>query len=302
MRLKLIAILVSALLTSCVTDASKKADLIDTKPKFNYLIKGGENWGVVQAFTSMGKTHVQFLDIDRANPVFLSKEGAEINFSRVGMYAVLPTAEKEFFIASSYGRAHVNATDAQISATPDNPSKSLELDKASLNTIQAKIDELSAEKKALEFKISEQEAAALLAKKQLGELQLVTHLLNDKSGNTFLGEDGTVINRVYFDDFATSVADSNIDDSAVVLDASNAASKVIVRGFTDSGSSSLVARNLAASRSANTKKFLVSRGVDSAKIRAFYRSSNNFLVPNSGELRRFNRRVEITYYFDGLGA
>ena len=66
MRLKLIVVLVSALLTSCAADLTKKTELDDSRPKFNYVIQGGENWGVVQAFTSLGKTHIQFLDIDRA--------------------------------------------------------------------------------------------------------------------------------------------------------------------------------------------------------------------------------------------
>lgn len=300
MRLKAIVILVSALLTSCTTSTIKPNEQSDAKPKFNYVIEGGQNWGVVQAFTSSGKTHVQFLDIGRANPIFLDSNGAEINYQRVGMYAILATTPHDFYIASSFGRAHVSdrTIKYRINALPI-VNQSPENNNISAQALQQKIDELTAEKKELDKQISEKESAALLAKKQLDELQLVTNLLSNIKVETFLGDKGTVINRIYFDDFSTNVMPS-ILSSDVVLNASKAASKIVVRGFTDSKTSTKIARDLAASRSVNAKDFLVSHGIEASKVSAYYRSANNFIVPNDGDHRRFNRRVEITYYFPSI--
>lgn len=307
MKLKLIVVLVGSLISACASTNSTVTKSVQNRPTFEYVIDGGDKWGVVQAFTSMGKAHVQFLDIDRANPIFLGKDGTEIAHERMGMYAILPSAPADFYIASSFGRAHVLSKSAGIpvisvgdkAQSLVNPNEKLALDKASVKEIQAKIESLTAEKIALEKTISEREAAAKLAQQQLDELLLVTKLLNDPSGNTFLGEGGTVVNRVYFDDLSTNVVPS-ILDSSIVLEASRAADKVVVRGFTDSSRPTPMARDLASLRAAKTKKFLVSQGIPDDKIRAYYRSYNHFLVPNSGDLRRFNRRVEITYHFSGL--
>lgn len=301
MKLKAVVILVSALLASCATDSTKQAELSDTKPKFNYIIEGGENWGVVQAFTASGKTHIQFLDIGRANPIFIDNEGAEINYERVGMYAVLSAAPHDFYIASSFGRAHVMDIKAKNKPIlrPVVKQSVVENQNKTIQALQSRIDELTAEKKIVEKHISEEENATLLAKQQLQELQLVSKLVNDPNGATFLGKDNTVIHRVYFDDFSTSVIPSILQGD-VVLDASRAATKIVVRGFTDSATSTKIARDLAASRSVNTKNYLVSRGIEPSKISALYRSSNNFIVPNTGDLRQYNRRVEITYFFAGL--
>ncbi len=304
MKKKIItSVVIAALVSSfgCTTTSLNSANgSMTTKPSFNYLIEGGENWGVVQAFISKGQTHVQFLDIARASPTFLDKDGVEIEYKPIGMYAVLSQTPLEFYIDSPYGRAHVvdgslkkaildlqrDKTHPALNSTTDNDK----LDK--------QLESIVEEKNAIVKELNEHQTALLLAKRQLEELQSTAVLLGDSDGSKFFGNAHSVVHRVYFADYSTEVIPSILNsETDAVIKASNAAHKIYVRGFTDSNSMTEVAKDLALNRSLNTKNYLVSLGVDPKKIRVFYRSSGDFLVPNVDGSRQFNRRAEITYFF-----
>lgn len=279
-------------------------------PQFNYVTDGGEEWGLVQAFTVDGNLHIQFLDIERVNPFFIDGKGQDLAFHKRGAFAVIKGAPLEVHVASHFGRAKVYSTKIkaiQRAAAPikqkllvqqevlDDPSLSAaEHPATSTSDMETNLAKLKADKAEIDREIDSLESALSLAKSQLAEIESMATLL--KSSDVFIGEQGAIIHRVYFDDYSTNV-DTGILDSDAVMDASKKAEKIIVRGFTDSFSSSETATRLALSRSVNVRDYLVGKGVDGSKIRAMYRSYDNFLVENVGANKRFNRRVEIIYSF-----
>lgn len=79
----------------------------DPTPTFGYGLRGDTNIGVVQAFNLKGQTYIQFLDIERARPYFVSPTGQAINYKISGQYAVLPEKVDEVTVNTAFGRVLV---------------------------------------------------------------------------------------------------------------------------------------------------------------------------------------------------
>lgn len=285
-------------LYGCSTKAIKTTPTAD----FNYIVEGGVDWGVIQAFTASSKTHIQFLDIDQVNPMFISPRGREIKFKVLGMYAILDNAPAHFFVVSSFGRAYIiqkelrDAIDRYEEKTL--LAKSIEKIKTeplitikrksksigqTLNNSTKEKEELSAIQKVLG-----------LEKNQIEALQKINpngkYFLADPSAN----KRATI--RAYFPDYSTYFS-MNESDKEIILAAASQAKKIHVRGFTDSFVSTKKATQLAKFRAINSSRFFKSNGIKNINIRSFYNSSNDFLVQNTKKWKKYNRRSEITFYF-----
>lgn len=87
---------------------------------------------------------------------------------------------------------------------------------------------------------------------------------------------------------------TKLDQVAEALKAQNSDKRMIVEGYTDSQGSDRINQPLSLNRADAVRNYLVSRGVDSAKISAVGMGSSHPLVNNSNaENRANNRRVEI---------
>lgn len=76
----------------------------DPVPSFGYGTSGDRDSGVVQAFNLAGSTYVQFLDLDRARPVFVDEGGKPLGYKISGQYAVLDGAVNTVTVATNFGR------------------------------------------------------------------------------------------------------------------------------------------------------------------------------------------------------
>jgi len=91
-----------------------------------------------------------------------------------------------------------------------------------------------------------------------------------------------------------NTAMTKLDQVAEALKAQDADKRMVVEGHTDSQGSDRINQPLSVNRAGAVRDYLVSRGVDSDKIRAIGMGSSRPLVDNrNAENRANNRRVEI---------
>jgi len=83
------------------------------RPAFRYGLEGPANSGVVQAFNFGATTYVQFLDLDRAHPVFSSAAGRELAFKVAGQYAVLDGVLDEVTVNTTFGLVRIYTLGTQ---------------------------------------------------------------------------------------------------------------------------------------------------------------------------------------------
>lgn len=76
----------------------------DPVPAFGYGTTGDSTSGVVQAFNLAGSTYIQFLDLDRARPVFVDEGGKQLEYKVSGQYAVLEGRAGTVTVATNFGR------------------------------------------------------------------------------------------------------------------------------------------------------------------------------------------------------
>ena len=79
-----------------------------------------------------------------------------------------------------------------------------------------------------------------------------------------------------------------------LLQAARTATKILIRGRTDSMRANPVDQRIALGRAAAARRFLISNGIAPERIVVFFRSAGGFAVDNTTmEGKARNRRVEI---------
>lgn len=273
-----------------------------TKPNFDFAITGGQNWGLVQAFTSKGKTYVQFMDISRVNPMFLSPTGDDIAHTVNGMYAVLDGEFNDFIVVSEFGRAVVY----KIGLPTAYVNELKEITKIAL-TKPAKEDlvitDISVPVKA---DITPEGFTSLrdFAKQQQSEL--LTFNENNvtgkssgidgrlKSFDSILNKNDQVIVHVYFDDMATEFT-PNEEMATALISGAKLSNMVLIRGFTDATKNTLIAKNLAFNRAVNVKKYLIANGLSKTKVKVTQQAAGGFIAKNNDEGKALNRRADVYF-------
>lgn len=104
------------------------------------------------------------------------------------------------------------------------------------------------------------------------------------------------IYTVHFD-FASAHAVVPPDDAAALLAQARTAPLIVLRGRTDGGTDTLAESRVARERAATVRDYLVSAGIDPARIRATYQPVGDPVADNRDPTgRALNRRVEIEVY------
>jgi outer membrane protein OmpA-like peptidoglycan-associated protein len=107
---------------------------------------------------------------------------------------------------------------------------------------------------------------------------------------------GNSLYNVRFDHGSTRV-DISSDIAGTLLDEARGAPLVMLRGRTDGTSETPAESRIARDRAAAVRDFLITAGVDPARIRATHQAVGDHAVDNSGVAgRALNRRVEIEIY------
>lgn len=84
------------------------------------------------------------------------------------------------------------------------------------------------------------------------------------------------------------------DVAQALVAAASKADRITVRSYTDSAVVDDANRKVALARALAARQFLIERGVDPQRIRAFYNSAGGFIADNNTpEGRAQNRRVEV---------
>ena len=87
------------------------------------------------------------------------------------------------------------------------------------------------------------------------------------------------------------------DVAQSLLETAKTASKIVLRGRTDSSVTTDASMKIAVTRAVNTKRFLIEHGIPRSKIKTFALASGGFIADNTtDEGRARNRRVEIEIY------
>ena len=101
---------------------------------------------------------------------------------------------------------------------------------------------------------------------------------------------------VHFD-FASAHAVVPVDNAAALMAEARTAPLIVLRGRTDGSTDTLAESRIARERAATVRDYLVSAGVDPARIRATYQPVGDGVADNTGPKgRALNRRVEIEVY------
>ena len=98
-------------------------------------------------------------------------------------------------------------------------------------------------------------------------------------------------------DFGSSRVVVPAETTAALVESARTAPLVMLRGRTDGTTDSAAESRIARERAAAVRDYLVSAGIDSARIRATYQPIGDFAADNSKPSGRdMNRRVEIEVY------
>lgn len=111
---------------------------------------------------------------------------------------------------------------------------------------------------------------------------------------SMLNQDKAVV-RV---NFASGSSDFVVtpETAKVILKAAANANNINLRGRTDSRISTAIDKKLSVNRALAARDFLIKNGVDDNKIRVFYLSKGDFIVPSvNAQTKALNRRVEIEF-------
>ena len=107
---------------------------------------------------------------------------------------------------------------------------------------------------------------------------------------------GNSIYTVHFD-FASARAVVPADSATALIAEARVAPLIVLRGRTDGASDTLAESRIARERAATVRDYLISAGVDPARIRATYQPVGDGVSDNTDPTgRALNRRVEIEVY------
>jgi outer membrane protein OmpA-like peptidoglycan-associated protein len=107
---------------------------------------------------------------------------------------------------------------------------------------------------------------------------------------------GNSIYTVHFD-FASARAVVPADNAAALIAEARVAPLIVLRGRTDGASDTLAESRIARERAATVRDYLISAGVDPARIRVTYQPVGDRIADNTDPTgRALNRRVEIEVY------
>lgn len=319
MKKTVISALLCSLLMSCAMfDRHKELNKLattssaPTKPNFDYGISGGDKWGLVQAFSNQGKTYVQFMDIARVNPTFLSDNGQELAHTVNGMYAVLEGDITSFVVVSDFGRAviyKIGIPSAYVEGLKQSAKTTTNLNIPAQATAAIRAAS-KVEPNQPEFikdtlftvrELAKSQHATIVAFNQNSPSSSNSGQINKRiqSFAEVLAKPNQSLLHVYFDDMSNVFTPSD-EVSEALIQASTMSDVVLLRGFTDAKANTTISKNLAFYRALNVKRYLLAHGVDKDKVKMknTYQSSGGFIADNKiSEGKSLNRRVDVYFSF-----
>ncbi len=269
--------------------------------QFNYSTSASAGTGLVRAFDMDGNTVLQFVDLAKAKPTIYGTDTAEpLAYQVVGQYAVLRGTHAALKVRTAGGTASVTRagqapTSAPLAAIPATvPAGVTPNELASARAALAKTqDELADVKRQLAALQANPNTSAPAVRAAAAKIDGIEQRLAATRNAIF---------RVNFDYASTSFAPAP-DASATLLAGAKMATRINVRGHTDSPKADQVNYSIALGRAIATRQYLVKNGIDAKKIKLFAYPAGRFVAENkTTDGRRQNRRVEIELLGSGAGS
>lgn len=272
-------------LAGCVTAPPAPSPI-----QFNYRVDNAKANGIVQVFDLNGNTVVQIRDINPKATHFYDAKNGEIPVKVIGENVVLSGLHATFTVSTSTAASRVirltalPEAPAPVSLVPPaavqgaGPASAAAEPDAKLVADIARIRKEISELKAMLAEPTKQPASSL---PQMREIPA-----SEKA------QPPEVI-RIAFKDNSQTFEPSD-EESLRVVSMANRAKLVAICGYTDSPRSTATAIALARGRAAAAQKFLISKGIDRAKITVDFEAAGKFVADNRTKAGRdANRRVEI---------
>lgn len=302
MRPLTIALIAAAaiLASGCTTP---RDDLNTSSIRLIYVTEDGEALGLVRAFDDGRRTTLQFRLTPPQGLQVLDINGRPLPYERLGQYVALQGLHDRLQVVLADLRADVRVSaggpKAELIEQPTAaPRATLDLPPKPPAPLVAKVppraptQELLAAQRALK-----------LAERQLDELRGLVNAGAPRAGADLtkaldriektVADAAAVILRVEFGFNSVDFAPRPEVAQALVAAAAKA-DRITVRSYTDSAVVDDANRKVALARALAARQFLIERGIDPQRIRAFYNSAGGFIADNStAEGRAQNRRVEV---------
>jgi outer membrane protein OmpA-like peptidoglycan-associated protein len=266
--------------------------------------------GVIRAFDDGHKTIVQFVDVQKAKPRFVTDKGDPVDYDVQGQYAVLPMIVPRFTVSTIAGMAMFNYVGIKKEQLLADEKPLGTIDKAvgwtePANTVGANLE------RAVAPIDNNDEAAELVRVKTLLEqakqdLASVNQELQAARAARMTVDHAAIEKRLNTEVMVTTVQvqfplsgkafEPNTKAAIELLAAASVADKIMVTGHADNTGD--VSKNdaLALARALSTKAYLVKHGIASAKITTVSKGDKQPVADNSTpEGRAQNRRVVIVF-------
>ena len=223
--------------------------------------------GVIRAFDDGQHTIVQFVDIEKSQPVFSDGEGNSLEHVVRGQYAVLPQIFSHLAVNTTAGAATFKYTGQLATIPPASTSDSEPEAVLSEDLVQVRE----------QIKQAKQELADI--QKEIANTQArddsVLHVLFPAASIAFLPDKKT---------------------AKTLLSRAREAGRVMVTGHADNSGSRAGNEKLALARAEAAKAYLVRHGIDAAKIMTVAKGEREPVASNAiPKGRAANRRVEIAF-------
>lgn len=226
--------------------------------------------GVIRAFDDGQHTIVQFVDLEKSQPVFSDGEGNSLEHVVRGQYAVLPQIFSHLAVNTTAGAATFKYTGQLATIPPASTSDSEPEAVLSEDLVQVRE----------QIKQAKQELADI--QKEIANAQ------------ARVARDDSVLHVLFP---AASIAFQPDKKTAkTLLSRAREAGRVMVTGHADNSGSRAGNEKLALARAEAAKAYLVRHGIDAAKIMTVAKGEREPVASNAiPKGRAANRRVEIAF-------
>lgn len=291
----------AALASGCTTT---RDDLSASSIRLIYVTEDGEALGLVRAFDDGRRTTLQFRLTPPQGLQVLDINGRPLPYERLGQYIALQGLHDRLQVVLADLRADVRVSaggpKAELIEQPAAaPRATLDLPPKPAAPLVAK-----APPRAPTQELLAAQRALKLAERQLDELRGLVNTGTASRASVDLtktldriektvADAAAVILRVEFGFNSVDFA-PRPDVAQALVAAASKADRITVRSYTDSAVVDDANRKVALARALAARQFLIERGVDPQRIRAFYNSAGGFIADNNTpEGRAQNRRVEV---------
>lgn len=272
-------------LAGCVTAPPAPSPI-----QFNYRVDNAKANGIVQVFDLNGNTVVQIRDINPKATHFYDAKNGEIPFKVIGENVVLSGLHATFTVSTSTAASRV----IRLTALPESP--------APLAIVQPAVGQGAIPSSAVGEPDAKLVADIARIRKEISELKAMlaestkppaSSLPQMREIPTSEKVQPPEVIRIVFKDNSQTFEPSE-EEILRVVSMAHRAKLVSICGYTDSPRSSATAIALARGRAAAAQKFLISRGIDRAKITVDFEAAGKFVADNRTKAGKdANRRVEI---------